>query len=123
MVNDRSRRRDSGKDLGRDAEDAAAAYVASLGMRVLARNVRGRGGEIDIVAADGAIVVFIEVKARSGRTFGSAIAAVDARKRRRLRATAEDYLQFVAPRARARFDVLTIEPDRVTLHRNAFTWP
>ena len=109
-----------GSALGKHAEDAAAAYLASLGMRVLARNVRGRGGEIDIVAAEGATIVFVEVKARRGRAFGSAIAAVDARKRRRLRATAEDYLQVVAPRAQARFDVLTVEPAGMRLHRNAF---
>ena len=109
--------------VGKDAEDAAAAYLAAVGMRVLARNVRGPGGEIDIVAADGETIVFVEVKARSSRTFGSALGAVDARKRRRIRATAEEYLQFVAPHARGRFDVVTVEPSGVTLHRNAFGWP
>ena len=109
--------------LGKRAEDAAAAYVAGLGMRVVARNVRGRGGEIDIVALDGETVVFIEVKARASRAFGSALAAVDTRKRGRIRAIAEDYLQVVAPRARARFDVLTVEQRTMTLHRNAFSWP
>jgi len=108
--------------LGRTAEDAAAAYVADLGMRVLARNVRALEGELDIVALDGETIVFIEVKARSDRSFGSALSAVDGRKRRRLRAAAADYLQFVAPSARARFDVLTVERDRITLHRNAFAW-
>lgn len=108
---------------GKQAEEEAAAHVAALGMRILARNLRGRGGEIDIVARDGETIVFIEVKARTGRTFGSALSAVDARKRRRLRATAEDYLQFIAPRATARFDVLTVEATGMTLHRNAFAWP
>ncbi|MBV9103894.1 MAG: YraN family protein [Candidatus Eremiobacteraeota bacterium] len=106
--------------LGKSAEDAAARYLIALGMQLLARNVRGRGGEIDIVAKDGETVVFIEVKARSNHRFGSAIASVDARKKRRIRAIAEDYLQIVAPDARARFDVLTVEGQRVTLHRNAF---
>lgn len=105
---------------GKRAEDAAAEHVARLGMRVLARNLRGHGGEIDIVAQDGETIVFIEVKARTGRTFGSALSAVDARKRRRLRATADDYLQFIAPQAKARFDVLTVEASGMTLHRNAF---
>jgi putative endonuclease len=90
-------------------------------MRVLARNVRAVGGEVDIVAKDGDTIVFIEVKARSNRLFGSAISAVNARKRRRIRAIAADYLQVVAPHAPARFDVLTIERDGMTLHRNAFT--
>jgi putative endonuclease len=119
------RRRGAAPDsaaLGRRAEDAAAAHLEALGMRILARNLRGRGGEIDIVARDGATVVFIEVKARSNRSFGSALGAVGATKRRRLRATAEDFLQFVAPQAVARFDVLTVEANGITLHRNAFTW-
>ncbi len=115
--------RQAAASLGKDAEDAAAAYVTRLGMRILGRNVRIREGEVDIVALDGETVVFIEVKARSNRRFGSALAAVDARKRRRLRAAAADYLQFVAPQARARFDVLTVERDGPRLHRGAFSWP
>ncbi len=106
--------------LGRAAEDAAASYLQSLGLRILARNVRGPAGEIDIVAREDDTIVFVEVKARLTRTFGSALHAVDARKRRRLRAAAADYLQFVAPTANARFDVLTIDGDAMRLHRAAF---
>jgi putative endonuclease len=107
--------------LGQRAEDAAAAHLAALGMQLLQRNLRAPGAEIDIVARDGETIVFVEVKARSSAAFGSALAAVDARKRRRIRALAADYLQVVAPLARARFDVVTVEPGGVTLHRNAFT--
>jgi putative endonuclease len=120
MLNDGGGMRRTAAALGKDAEDAAAAYVAGLGMRILGRNVRIREGEVDIVALDGETVVFIEVKARTNRRFGSALGAVDARKRRRLRAAAADYLQFVAPQARARFDVLTVERDGLRLHRSAF---
>jgi putative endonuclease len=112
--------RSSSASLGKDAEDAAAEHIRQLGMRILGRNVRLKEGEVDIVALEGDTVVFIEVKARSNRRFGSAISAVDARKRRRLRAAAADYLQFVAPQARARFDVVTIERCGPVLHRNAF---
>jgi len=106
--------------LGRDGEDAAAAYLASLGFRILGRNVRGPAGEIDIIARDGATLVFVEVKARRSRTFGPALGAVDLRKRKRLRAAAADYLQFVAPHAKARFDVLAIDGDAMRLYRGAF---
>ena len=112
-----------GHQLGRAAEDAAAAFVTAQGMRVLKRNLRGPGGEIDIVALDGNVVAFIEVKARNARTFGSALGAVDARKRRRIAAVAADYLQIVAPQARARFDVVTVEADGLRLHRGAFACP
>ena len=107
-------------DFGRDGEDAAARYLRGLGFEVLKRNVRGPSGEIDIVARDGPMLVFIEVKARRSRAYGSALGAVDARKRRRLRAAAADYLQFFAPEAKARFDVLTIDDTGARLHRDAF---
>jgi len=114
-------RRGAGRPLGPAAEGAAAAYLTTLGFRVLERNLRSPGGEIDIVALDGDTVVFVEVKARASRAFGSALGAVDARKRARIRAVAADYLQFFAPAARARFDVITIEGTTLRLHRNAFS--
>ncbi|GAC1544255.1 MAG: YraN family protein [Vulcanimicrobiaceae bacterium] len=106
--------------FGAAGEDAAAAYLRSIGFRILTRNLRAPGGEIDIVARDGETIVFIEVKARTSRRFGSALGAVDARKRARIRAVAEDYLQFAAPAAQARFDVLTIDGPAMRLYRGAF---
>lgn len=107
-------------ELGRSGEDAACAHLSSLGMRIIQRNLRACGAEIDIVARDGATIVFVEVKTRTNSNFGSALAAVDARKRKRIRAAAADFLQVVAPSAYARFDVLAIDGSRMTLHRNAF---
>ena len=106
--------------VGRAGEDAAVALLEAEGYRIVGRNVRVPGGEIDVIARDGDTVVFVEVKARSGSSFGSALRAVDARKRATLRALAADWLQIVAPRARARFDVVTIDRGRAELHRNAF---
>jgi len=106
---------------GRSGEAAAAAYLESLGYRILKRNVRGPGGEIDLVARDGATLVFVEVKARDGARFGSALAAIDARKRARIRALAEDFLQFLPRETKVRFDVVTLQRGRVQLHRGAFT--
>ncbi len=110
----------SASETGRAGEDAAVAYLASLGFRILKRNLRGPGGEIDIVAKEGDTIVFVEVKRRDSRTFGRALGAVDARKRKRIRAVAADYLQFVAPSAYARFDILAIDGPTLRLHRNAF---
>jgi putative endonuclease len=87
---------------------------------VLARNVRLPGGEIDAVCLDGATLVIVEVKRRDGGSFGPAIAAVDARKRATLRRIAADYAQIVAPSAKLRFDVVALDGNRLTLHRNAF---
>lgn len=105
---------------GRLGENAAAGFLAAHGYRVLARNVRVPGGEIDAVCLDGPTLVIVEVKRRDSRTFGSALRAVDARKRARLRRIAAEYAQIVAPTAKLRFDVVTLDGARLTLHRNAF---
>jgi putative endonuclease len=94
--------------------------LESAGYVIVGRNVRVPGGEIDIICRDGDVVVFVEVKTRVSARFGSALAAVDARKRRKLRTLAADWLQYSAPRARARFDIVTVEGSRAVLHRGAF---
>jgi putative endonuclease len=109
-----------GAARGRAGEEAAARYLESIGLRILRRNARGPGGEIDIMARDGPVLVFVEVKARGGRTFGSALGAVDARKRARIRTLAADYLQFFPAATEVRFDVITFEGGRIAHHRGAF---
>jgi putative endonuclease len=105
---------------GRAGEERAAAFLGAAGYRVLARNVRLPGGEIDAVCLDGTTLVIVEVKLREARSFGTALAAVDARKRATLRRIAADYAQIVAPAAKIRFDVVALDGNRLTLHRNAF---
>lgn len=105
---------------GRGGEDRAAAYLEEHGYNIVQKNVRLPGGEIDLVCKDGETIVFIEVKLRNTATFGSALQAVDRKKRATLRRLASDYLQFIAPTARARFDIVALDGDRITLHRNAF---
>jgi putative endonuclease len=107
-------------ERGHAAEDAAAALLEAQGYRILGRNVRLPGGEIDIIARDGNVVVFVEVKARAGTSYGNALGAVDARKRATLRRLAGDWLQIAAPRALARFDVVTFDRGEPKLHRGAF---
>jgi len=106
--------------LGRVGEDLAWKHLHERGYRLIGRNVRVPGGEIDIVCSDGETIVFVEVKTRTTGSFGTALAAVDGRKQRKLRSLASDYLQFAAPHARARFDVITVEGTSVRHHRSAF---
>jgi putative endonuclease len=105
---------------GLQGEHVAAEFLSRRGYRVVARNVRLPGGEIDLVAIERGSLVFVEVKCRTGSSFGRALSAVDARKRATLRALAADYAQVLAPRAQIRFDVVTIDGNRIALHRNAF---
>lgn len=105
---------------GRAGEDRATAYLIEHGYCIVQRNVRLPGGELDLVCKDGETIVFIEVKLRTTGAFGSALTAVDRKKRATLRRLASDYLQFIAPGARARFDIVALDRDRITLHKNAF---
>lgn len=112
--------RRSTSEKGRLGEDRAARFLTEQGYRVLQRNVRLPGGEIDLVCLDGAALVFVEVKSRNATSFGGALDAVDRRKRLGLRRLAADYAQIVAPRTRIRFDVVALDGNRITLHRGAF---
>jgi putative endonuclease len=115
-----SRLRPDNGSKGRAGEDAAAAYLEHAGYRIVRRNLRLPGGEVDLLCRDGQTIVFVEVKARTSARFGRALSAVDARKRATLRRLAADYVQIVAPNAGVRFDVVAVDGDRITLHRNAF---
>ncbi len=111
--------------LGKSGEDLAVDELVARGYAVLARRYRTRGGEIDIVAEEDGMVVFVEVKARTSADFGSAVEAVTPRKQRQLVVMARDYLA----RARlvdrpCRFDIVAIDDvdavPRITVYRNAF---
>jgi len=105
---------------GRAGEDRALEFLQACGYRIVARNVRLPGGEIDAVCLDGNTLVMVEVKRRDSTRYGSALAAVNARKRASLRRAAADYAQVVAPTAKIRFDVVAVNGERLHLHRNAF---
>lgn len=98
--------------LGRWAEEQAAAFLEGQGYRVVARNYRTRIAEADLVVTDGKTVVFVEVKGRRHRRFGTPWDAVDGRKRRRIVAAARAFLAQ-HPRYRnmtVRFDAVALEP-------------
>jgi putative endonuclease len=111
--------------LGKTGEDLACVELEKRGYEVLARRYRRRGGEIDIIARDGATVVFVEVKARDGRAFGEAAEAVTAFKRRRIVQLALDYMtRHRLTNRPCRFDVVSIHFDSgrpvIELFQSAF---
>jgi putative endonuclease len=108
---------------GFDAEARAQAYLSRLGLVAVERNVRFRGGEIDLVMRDGEHWVFVEVRARRDARFGGAAASVDARKQRRIALAAQLYLlarfgQRAWPPCR--FDVVAFEAGEPRWIRAAF---
>lgn len=100
---------DSRRSLGDQGEDLAAAALKKQGYKILARNYRTPLGEIDLVARHGGALVFIEVKTRRSRRFGSPQEAVHPAKQERLRNLAEYYLsQKGLGEVAVRFDVVGI---------------
>lgn len=99
--------------LGQDGEDFAADFLKARGYEILQANYRTKLGEIDIVARDGDVVCFIEVKTRQDEGW-DAFEAVDRRKQSRIRRVALQYLleKFKREDVAARFDVLGIRSTR-----------
>lgn len=94
---------------GRIGEDAAASLYRERGFQVIARNWRCDLGEIDVVARRGGLLVFCEVKTRSGARFGGGFDAVTFVKRAKLRRLAETFLLRERPEHDAvRLDVASV---------------
>ena len=113
------------QSLGKIGENLACTELERRGYAILARRYRRGGGEIDIIARDGATIVFVEVKARDGRAFGDGAEAVTPYKRRRIVHAATDYLvRNFRHDCACRFDVVSIhltggEPE-IEVIQNAF---
>jgi putative endonuclease len=109
------------------AERVAADYLGARGLKVLARNLRCRSGELDLVCLDDGVLVIVEVRLREHLEFGGALASVTWDKRRKIIRTTQ---YFLGRRAHwrglvVRFDVLGVQglPDgtqRIAWIRDAF---
>jgi putative endonuclease len=113
------------KGVGQEGEQLAADHLTRLGYRIIARNYRCPFGEVDIVARDGTVLAFVEVKSRRSDRYGDPQQAVDHRKQGKLSRIALYYLadQHLSNQP-ARFDVVAVRLDskgsRVELIRDAF---
>jgi putative endonuclease len=115
--------------IGRRGEECAYFYLRSLGYIVVARNFRSprRRGEIDLIAWDGDVLCFIEVKTRTTHDVKPAEAAVNRGKQEELAAMAHEYLRGLPTFGQWRFDVVTVYYDsgkrlpQFELFRNAFS--
>jgi putative endonuclease len=113
---------------GAAGEEAAEEFLRLSGYRIVARNVRTKVGELDLVALDGDTLCFIEIKTRSSSEFGRAVEAVGPHKQRRLAKAALLFLAKNRSQRPCRFDVLGLDRARdgawsFTLVKNAFDAP
>jgi putative endonuclease len=101
---------DHRRTLGAQGEAVAAAHLARQGYRIVARNVRADGVELDLVAAIGDLHVFVEVKTRRSRRLGVPEEAIDGRKQGRLVRGATAWMREHRIRTGGvRFDVIAVE--------------
>ena len=112
------------KRLGQEGEDRAARFLTQQGYRILERNYRAPGGEIDLIALHKGEVVFVEVKTRTSDAFGAPELAVTPQKQRRMIKAALGYIKRRKfHQVPCRFDVVAISAateHEVELIQNAF---
>ncbi|BEU87666.1 YraN family protein [Selenomonas sp. TAMA-11512] len=117
------------KEIGNRGERLAAQYLERQGFRILERQYRTRTGEIDLIARQGAVLVFVEVKTRHPSGYGRGAQSVDRKKQERIARTALIYAQKMGTlHSSMRFDVIEIhlagETDRdsvsISHYENAF---
>jgi putative endonuclease len=106
---------------GRAAEDLAARFLDGQGLHVVARNFRTKRGEIDLVARDGATLVFVEVRFRRSASHGGAAESITAAKQARMVAAAQVYLLRQRGDPPCRFDAIlldALDPSRIDWRRD-----
>lgn len=112
---------------GRAGERDAESWLSSRGYRIVDRNVSRKTGEIDLIALDGDVLCFIEIKARANRSYGRAVESISLQKQKKLARTAASYLVSHPHDGPCRFDVLAMDLEdgawRFTLIRDAFQVP
>ena len=95
--------------VGRWGEQAAADYLEKQGYIILARNFRTAHGEIDIIARQKNVLVFVEVKARSSNRYGYPEFSVSPKKRQHILSAAQEYILSHPEFATWRVDVIAVE--------------
>jgi putative endonuclease len=119
------------QSIGKIGEEAAARHLVNNGIEIIERNFRaGRLGEIDIIAVDKEFLCFVEVKARTGSTFGCPSEAINNVKQQNLKRLALSYVKQKGLKERQlRFDVAEVfgdmvngsfVPGRINIIKNAF---
>lgn len=101
-------------DLGHWGENVAADYLVRLGYVIIERNWKIHHKEIDIIASNGKLFLFVEVKTRSNENFMPAYEAVDTKKRHNLMVAMHVYLRWHPVEIPCRFDIITVVGNRTS---------
>ena len=113
------------KEVGALGEKAATAFLKRSGYSILHKNFKCKLGEIDLIAKDGRVIVFVEVRTRFTSTYGSPIESILWRKRKKITMLANFYItKFGLENENFRFDVVSVTKDdghlNIELIKDAF---
>lgn len=114
-----SRPRTAKQIEGDAAEERALHFLQQHGLKLIERNFRCKGGEIDLVMQEGKSLVFVEVRKRADTSYGGAAASVTSRKQARLVIAAHTFLQRYKMPPACRFDVIAIDAGAMEWLKNA----
>ena len=108
---------------GEAGEAVAASFLEKRGVKILEKNFRSHIGEVDIIALDGEILIFVEVKAWSSFGIESLEYALDAKKQHKIIETSKYFLSFHREYKymAIRYDVIFVSPVEITHLASAFT--
>ena len=110
------------RDIGQNAEAACCDYLQEQGLILVESNFHCRYGEIDLIMKEGNTLVFFEVRYRKNNNYGGALESITPAKQKKVRATAENYLQINAIRNNARIDVVAMTLDVDDISGFSFNW-
>ena len=113
--------RTSKQRSGDAAEQQALLHLQAQGLQLVQRSFLCKGGEIDLIMRDGKHVVFVEVRQRSSKQFGGALASITPSKQKRLVHAAQVYLRNMKPLPACRFDVVAFEGEELIWLQNVIT--
>lgn len=112
---------DNKRQRGASAELDAAQLLVASGYHIVERNFRCRFGELDLIARDGDVLVFVEVRSRADDEYGAAVLAVGPAKQRQVARVAAFYLAAMEPAfAECRFDIVAITGGAPLVVKDAF---
>ncbi|MBC8413016.1 YraN family protein, partial [bacterium] len=97
--------------LGQKGEEFAVKFLLTQGYRIIEKNYKNAIGEIDIIAGDGSVLVFVEVKTRESIQYGHPFEAVNRRKRKKIANVALIYLKKFDQLPQCRFDIVSVYYD------------
>ena len=103
-------------ETGSTGENLAQEYLKNKNYTILFMNWRHKRSEIDIIAQDGKVIVFVEVKTRTNLSFGNPEDFVDANKMKKMHEAAEAYIEQFDWHGELRFDVIAIEKNNAITH-------